>query len=218
MNKKFIIVILILLVIIVIGGLYLYMNSDSNNENELNVSKSDENETSNTVSEESNNSVDNNDTKESNVLVLYFSATNTTETIAEYISEITGGDLIEIIPEEEYTSDDLNYNNSNSRANQEQNDDNARPEIANSIDISEYDTIYLGYPIWWGDVPKIILTLLDTYDFTGKTVIPFCTSGSTGIATSVNTLKNYDDTVNWQDGMRFSSSSTKEDVEEWINK
>ena len=201
-------------------------NSNSNNELGVNESESEvnevetdlnENEISNTVSEESSNSVDT-DTEQNNVLVLYFSATNTTETIAEYISEITGGDLIEIIPEEEYTSDDLNYNNSNSRANQEQNDDNARPEIANSIDISEYDTIYLGYPIWWGDVPKIILTLLDTYDFTGKTVIPFCTSGSTGITTSVNTLKNYADTVNWQDGMRFSSSSTKEDVEKWINK
>ena len=127
--------------------------------------------------------------KNSNSVVLYFSATGTTKSIAERIASKSGSDIIEIIPKEKYKSEDLNYN-SDCRANREQNDSKARPEIENSIDISKYDTVYLGYPIWWGTNPKIILTLLDTYDFTGKNIIPFCTSGSTGISGSVSDLRN----------------------------
>ena len=117
-------------------------------------------------------------------VVLYFSATGTTKKIAERISRELNSDIIEIIPKEEYKEEDLDYN-SDCRANREQNDSSARPEIKNRIDISKYDTIYLGYPIWWGTNPKIILTLLDSYDFAGKTIIPFCTSGSTDISDSV---------------------------------
>lgn len=129
---------------------------------------------------------------------------------------MTQGDLIEIIHEEEYTSADLDYSNDDCRANQEQNDENARPEIANQIDVSNYDTIYLGYPIWCGDVLKIILTFLDNYDLSGKTVIPFCTSDGSSIGISVNTLREYQSDVNWMDGKRFTTS-TRSEIEEWIN-
>ena len=152
-----------------------------------------------------------------NSVVLYFSATGTTKKIAERIASKSGSDIIEIVPKEEYKSEDLNYN-SDCRANREQQDSKARPEIKNTIDLSKYDTIFLGYPIWWGTNPKIILTLLDTYVLTNKVVIPFCTSGSTGIEGSVNDLRNYNSKLNIKDGKRFSSSDSDEVIMEFINK
>ena len=152
----------------------------------------------------------------SNSVVIYFSATGTTKKIAEKIATQLNSDIIEIIPKEEYKSEDLDYN-SDCRANREQNDSKARPEIKNTIDISKYDTIYLGYPIWWGTNPKIILTLLDTYDFTNKTIIPFCTSGSTGISQSVNDLRKYNSKLDIKDGKRFSSNDSNENIKEFIN-
>lgn len=126
-------------------------------------------------------------------------------------------DLIEIEPENPYTAEDLNYNSDNCRANQEQNDDNARPVIANEINVDDYNTIYLGYPIWWGTVPKIILTFLDTHNLDGKTVIPFCTSGGSGISRSQRDLENYSQNINWQTGRGFTGGSSQRDVAEWVN-
>ena len=154
--------------------------------------------------------------KDSNSVVLYFSATGTTKTVAERIATESNSDIIEIIPKEKYKKEDLNYN-SDCRANKEQNDSKARPEIENKIDINKYDTIYLGYPIWWGTNPKIILTLLDTYDFTEKTIIPFCTSGSTGISNSVEDLRNYNSKLNIKDGKRFSSNDSDDVIKDFIN-
>ena len=152
----------------------------------------------------------------SDSVVIYFSATGNTRKIAKRIASESNSDIIEIIPKEEYKSEDLNYN-SDCRANREKNDPKARPEIKNTIDISKYDTIYLGYPIWWGTNPKIILTLLDTYDFTNKTIIPFCTSGSTGISESVNDLKKYNTNLNIKDGKRFSINDNDEIIKEFID-
>lgn len=194
------IAVIIFIIIILVGG-YLVMKSISKTHNE------------NKLNDENNN--DNYSTNKS--LVLYFSATGTTKKIAEYISAETNSEIIEIVPKDKYTSSDLNYSNDNSRANSEQNSDSARPKIENSINIDDYNTIYLGYPIWWGDVPKIILTALDTYNFDGKTVIPFCTSGSSGISGSISTLKSYNTNVNWMNGERFGSTSTKDDISFWIN-
>jgi len=167
-----------------------------------------------------NNKEDNNKEQEiinnSNSAVIYFSATGTTKTIAERIASLSKSDLIEIVPEDAYTSKDLEYN-SDCRANREQNDINARPKIKNKIDISKYDIIYLGYPIWWGTNPKIILTLLDSYDFTGKVIIPFCTSGSTGIENSVNNLRSYNSNLNIKDGKRFSSIDKDDVIIKFIN-
>ena len=161
---------------------------------------------------------DNNEIKlNSNAVVVYFSATGTTKKIAERIANKLNSEIIEIIPKEEYKPEDLNYN-SNCRANKEQNDVKARPEIANIIDISKYDAVYLGYPIWWGTNPKIILTLLDNYDFTNKTIVPFCTSGSTEISGSVNDLRNYNSKLDIKDGKRFSANSTDIELEEFIGK
>jgi flavodoxin len=162
-----------------------------------------------------NNITTNNDTKtDKKIAVIYFSATGNTKEVAESIKDITGGELTEIIPLKEYTSADLNYNDSNTRATKEQNNPSSRPEIKNTINV-DYDVIYLGYPIWWGDVPHIILTFIDTYDLDGKTIIPFCTSGSSSIDNSLNTLKNYNININWVDGKRLTNN--KKEIENWIN-
>ena len=151
----------------------------------------------------------------SNSVVIYFSATGTTKKVAERIAAKSNSDIIEIIPKKKYKSEDLDYNG-DCRANREQNDSSARPEIENTIDITKYNTIYLGYPIWWGTNPKIILTLLDTYDFMGKTIIPFCTSGSTGISDSVTDLRNYNSNLIIKDGQRFSSSDSDEVIDTFV--
>lgn len=167
------------------------------------------------------------DTKETNdikifensnkkVAVVYFSATGTTKKVAELIKDETNADIFEIIPKQKYTSEDLNYGDKNTRATKEQNDENARPEIENSIDLSNYDVVFLGYPIWWGNVPKIVLSFMDNTNLDGKTVIPFCTSGSSGISTSESTLKTYKNNIKWIEGKRFSSSTTKDEAANWV--
>ncbi len=145
--------------------------------------------------------------------VIYFSCTNNTKKLAEKIAKATGADILEIVPSVPYTSADLNYNG-DCRANREQNDDTARPDIATKFELDNYDTIYLGYPIWWGTMPKIINTFLETYDLSGKTVMPFCTSGSSGIGTSVNAIRKYLPDV--KDGMRGTTSTTETEINAWI--
>ncbi len=150
-------------------------------------------------------------------LIVYFSCTNTTKGIAEQIVDITGGNTHQIVPEVPYTTDDLNYNNASSRANLEQNDASARPAINGKIEnLSDYDTIFLGYPIWWGKAPKIIFAFLESHDFSEKTIIPFCTSGSSGIGSSDTDLHASAPKAEWRSGRRFSSTSTKEEIENWI--
>lgn len=151
------------------------------------------------------------------VLVAYFSATGTTKEVAENIADITGGEIYEIVPAVPYTDDDLNYNNDDSRTSIEQNDSSARPEIADMLsDVEKYDIVYLGYPIWWGDAPRIICTFVEGCDLSGKTIIPFCTSGSSGIETSVSNLQQLTDGADWKTGKRFGSGSSREEVAEWI--
>ncbi|MCD8151421.1 MAG: flavodoxin [Clostridiales bacterium] len=152
------------------------------------------------------------------ILVAYFSCTGTTEQIAEWIAEETGAELYEIIPDTPYTEDDLNYNDSSSRANQEQADSSARPAIAGSVENMEnYDVIFLGYPIWHGQAPRIISTFLESYDFSDVMMIPFCTSHSSGIGSSAENLHSLcAETVTWEEGRRFSGDAVKSDVEAWI--
>lgn len=157
------------------------------------------------------------DKNDKDVLVIVFSATGTTKGVAEKIAVITGGDMREIIPTVPYTSADLNYGNSNSRATREQNDSSARPEISENISVDGYKTIYIGYPIWWGQAPRIMSTFVESHDFSGMTVIPFCTSGSSDIGQSDDVLANQAGTGNWLQGKRFSGSVTEEQLQKWIN-
>lgn len=153
-----------------------------------------------------------------NILIAYFSATNNTEGVANHLADILNADLYEIVPETPYTSDDLNYNNTNCRANRQQNDASARPAISGSVDnMEQYDVIFLGYPIWWGQAPKIISTFLETYDLSGKTIVPFCTSGSSGIGSSATNLHSLTGNATWLDGQRFGGSASRSTVENWVN-
>ena len=156
--------------------------------------------------------------EDTDVLVAYFSATGNTENIAEQLAGILDADLYEIVPQVPYTSEDLNYSNSDCRANQEQNDPTARPAISGSVEnMEDYEVIFLGYPIWWGDAPKIISTFLETYDFDGKTIVPFCTSGSSSIGGSVSDLEALTSGAAWLDGQRFSGSASQETVSQWVD-
>ena len=150
-------------------------------------------------------------------LVVYFSCTNTTKGVAEHIASVTESGMYRIEPEEPYTSADLNYNNSSSRANREQNDPSARPAIAGSLEnLSDYDIVFLGYPIWWGKAPKIIFTFLESYDFAGKSIVPFCTSPSSGIGSSDTDLHALAAQATWMQGRRFGGNASESDVREWI--
>ena len=159
-----------------------------------------------------------NTASDNDTIVIYFSRTGNTEKIAEYLIDITNADSYVIEAAVPYSDADIKYQDDNCRANKEQNDKTVRPEIANPIDsIDSYDTIFLGYPIWWGQEPRIIDTFLESYDFSDKTVIPFCTSASSGIATSEKNIKALVPIGNQLEGRRFSASATKEDVKAWYD-
>lgn len=151
------------------------------------------------------------------VLVAYFSCTNTTGALAKYAAEVLGADLYEMIPKIPYTEEDLAYY-TGGRADQEQNDPNARPEISGSVkNMEEYDTIVLGYPIWHGQAPRIISTFLESYDLSGKTIVPFCTSHSSGIGSSAANLHALcPDSVKWTDGRRFAAGTPKDEIGNWL--
>lgn len=146
--------------------------------------------------------------------VVYFSCTGVTEKIAKLIAENSDSDIYKIEAKEIYTDDDLDWHVQNSRANREQNDAFARPEIANQITLDDYGAIYLGYPIWWGTMPKIINTFIETGALEGKLVIPFCTSGSSGIEDSVSDLENYNLKVS--NAHRFNFFDSINDIKKWL--
>ena len=151
------------------------------------------------------------------ILVVYFSATGTTKGVAEKIASITGADIYEIKAAQEYTDDDLNWNDSNSRTTKEQNDSSVRPEIGSEmVSLDGYTTIYIGYPIWWGEEPRIMDTFVESYSFDGITVIPFCTSGGSGIGRSGQNLADNAGSGNWLDGQRFGGSVSEADLQSWI--
>lgn len=161
------------------------------------------------------------DTSETgNTLVVYFSATGNTEQAANYIAEITGGDLFELEPAEPYTDDDLNWTDDNSRVSREYEDESLRDVelVSDTVDNWEdYDTVFIGYPIWWGIAAWPVDTFVQANDFTGKTVIPFCTSSSSGLGQSGQLLAEMAGTGDWQEGQRFSSGVSQEDVQAWLD-
>ncbi|MDE7268105.1 MAG: flavodoxin [Lachnospiraceae bacterium] len=156
-------------------------------------------------------------TEDVKVLVAYFSATNNTEGVAKKIANGIKADLYEIVPEVPYTSADLNYNNSDSRANKEMNDPSCRPAISGSVEnMEQYDIVFIGYPIWWGQAPKIIYTFMESYDFSGKTIVPFCTSASSGVGSSATNLQPLANNAVWIPGKRFSGGASQNTIMEWV--
>ena len=171
-----------------------------------------------TVSSETTIESESKTDNKSKILVAYFSATGTTRPIAEEIANVTGGDLFEIVPVQPYSEEDLDYSNDNCRANQEQNDDTSRPEISDTVEnIDEYDVVFIGHPIWWGIEHRIIDTFLESYDFSGKTMVDFCTSGGSGISESESNLKEICPDSVWLEGKRFLGSSSHDDIADWVD-
>lgn len=202
MNKKLIIGIAVILVIIVVGSIgYFLLTGSKNNNGETN----------------SGNKVTSSNGK---TLVVYFSATNNTKKVAEEISKNLDADLFELVPREEYTSEDLDWTNDNSRVSKEHKDASLRniePKNTSVDNWESYDTILIGYPIWWGIAAWPVDTFVKANDFTGKTVIPFCTSASSGLGSSGNLLEEEAGTGSWIEGRRFNSNASSADIKAWTD-
>jgi flavodoxin len=153
------------------------------------------------------------------ILVAVFSASGVTRAVGEEIARVAGADFYEIAPREAYTSADLNWMNKKSRSSVEMNDPSARPEIRGAVaDMASYDTVIVGFPIWWGIAPRIIETFLESYDFSGKTILPFCTSGGSGVGRSDTALhKNVSGDVKWGKGVQINRPNEKE-IRKWLEK
>lgn len=153
-------------------------------------------------------------------LVVYYSASGNTERVAKDIAEAAGADLFDIVPTEVYTSEDLNWTNSDSRVSREHDDESLRDVPLTTTEVPDwnsYDTVFIGYPIWWGIAAWPVDTFVKNNDFTGKTVIPFATSSSSGMGQSGSLLADMAGTGEWQEGQRFSSGVSSDDVQSWVN-
>ena len=180
------------------------------------------NETAETEDESETAASDNTDNTESNgkTLVVYYSATGTTANVAQTIADATGGDLFEVVPTEPYTDDDLNWTNDDSRVSREHDDESLREVELVSTDVDNwdsYDTVFIGYPIWWGIAAWPVDGFVKANDFTGKTVVPFCTAASSSIGDSGNLLEDMAGTGNWLEGKRLDRGISEEEVKDWIS-
>lgn len=204
MNKKIAVVLIVLVVIIVGIVLILFLNNKDNNENNNNNNNSNSNENVNVSGERT--------------LVVYFSAQGHTEAVAEQIANNLEADIFELVPVDEYTSDDLDWTDDDSRVSREHEDESLRDVELVSTEVpnwDDYDTIIIGYPIWWGIAAWPVNTFVEANDFSGKTVIPFCTSSSSGLRQSGELLADAAGTGNWLEGHRFSSNPSTSDVNNW---
>lgn len=199
-------------------------SSGTEPESSANDTSTDRNiQNSNTASD--NSQTDNNNepseddsTDTAKVLVAYFSATNTTEGVAQTIADSLGADLYEITPEQPYTAADLDYHDDKSRSTIEMNDPNSRPAISGSVEnMEQYDIVFIGYPIWWGEAPRILSTFVESYSFSGKTIVPFCTSGGSGVGSSASNLERLTSGATWLSGTRLNGGASHNSVAEWIN-
>lgn len=207
MNKKIVIGIIIAIIIVIAGviGYTIYTNNQEENNN---VSDSNELQTNNTK------------TEISKTLVVYYSAQNHTKAVAEEIAKNLNADIFEIVPEQIYTSEDLDWTNSNSRVSREHDDESLRNVKLTKTEVDNfenYDTILIGYPIWWGVAAWPVDTFVKTNDFSGKTVIPFCTSSSSSLGQSGKLLEQEAKSGNWIEGHRFSSNPSESDIKNWTD-
>lgn len=150
-------------------------------------------------------------------LVAYFSASGVTKGVAEKLAAAAGAELFEIVPEQPYTSEDLNWNNRQSRSSVEMKDRSCRPGISTTVsDMGQYDFIFVGFPVWWYREPSIIDTFLEAYDFSGKTIVPFCTSGGSGLGETAGNIQSLAKGANVKNGRRFPSEVSEEELKEWV--
>lgn len=217
---------LLMTVCILIVGLLAGCGAESGqdeSQTQSNTGAASENESSAATTEDSaeasSEAETDGDGTQGKTLVVYFSATGNTERVAEVIAETTGGELFELEPVDPYTDEDLNYTDDNSRVSQEYADESLRNVelVADTVDDwQDVERVYIGYPVWWGIAAWPVNTFVEANDFTGKTVIPFCTSASSGLGDSGELLAELAGTGDWQEGMRFRSSVSDEDVVAWV--
>ena len=155
----------------------------------------------------------------SKILVAYFSASGVTKKVAEELAELEKADLFEIVPETLYTAEDLDWRNKSSRSSVEMNDPNCRPAITGTVaNMAEYDTIFLGFPIWWGREPSVVDTFLDAYDLKGKTIVPFCTSGGSGMGNTAERINNLTGRASKVlEGKRYGGTVSMADLKIWMD-
>ncbi len=155
----------------------------------------------------------------SKILTAYFSASGTTKKLAKTIAETAKSDLFEIVPEIPYTNDDLKWTNKSSRSSVEMNDKNSRPKISSKVEnMEQYDSVFIGFPIWWYEAPRIIQTFLESYDFSGKNIVTFATSGGSGMGKTNNILKlSCSPDAKWCDGKRLSSNTDANTIKNWLD-
>lgn len=155
----------------------------------------------------------------SKILVAYFSASGVTKKVAEELAELEQADLFEIVPETLYTAEDLDWRNKNSRSSVEMNDPNCRPAITGAVEnMAGYDTIFLGFPIWWGREPSVVDTFLDAYDLKGKTIVPFCTSGGSGMGSTAERINNLTARAcKVLEGKRYGGTVSMKDLKIWMD-
>lgn len=220
MNKNIIgLVIAIIIIVVAVAGIVTYKNSnvDSNNnvgvENTENNVKEENNDIANAKTESTTNS-------KNKILVVYYSAQSHTKSVAEKIAKNLNADLFEIVPEDIYTSDDLDWTNNNSRVSKEHNEESLRDVKLKNTKVNnweEYDTILIGYPIWWGIAAWPVDTFVKANNFDGKTVIPFCTSASSGLGQSGKLLEKEANGGIWKSGERFSSNASDKDIKSFTD-
>lgn len=228
MNKKGMIGLVIATVIIIIAiiGFAVYNQRNKAEENNETVGNKafvdDTNNTNNDAISEENENNKNTDTSSSGskTLVVYYSAQSHTKAVAEKIAENLNADIFEIVPEEIYTTEDLNWTNNNSRVSKEHNDENLRNVKLTTTDVEnweDYNTVLIGYPIWWGIAAWPVDTFIKANDFNGKTVIPFCTSASSGLGQSGKLLEKEANGGDWKEGHRFNERPSDSDIKTWTD-
>ncbi len=210
MNRNIIIGVVLVLLIAVVAVLgYSFLNNDNVNNTNNNNSTTDENITD-----------DNIGSGTGKTLIVYYSATGNTDGVAERLAENLNADTFEIVPSDPYTDEDLDWTDDNSRVSREYNDESLRDvELENTTvpNFDTYDTVLIGYPIWWGIAAWPVSSFVEANDFTGKTVIPFCTSSSSGLGNSGDLLEDKAGTGTWQEGHRFSSNPSDDDITDFID-
>ena len=215
MNRNIIIgVVLVLIIAVVVVLGYSFLSNDNVNNNTTNNSNNNNSTTDENITD------DNIGSGTGKTLIVYYSATGNTEGVAERLAENLNADTFEIVPSDSYTDEDLDWTDDNSRVSREYNDESLRDvELENTTvpNFDTYDTVLIGYPIWWGIAAWPVNSFVEANDFTGKTVIPFCTSSSSGLGQSGDLLEDTAGTGTWQEGHRFSSNPSDDDITDFVN-
>lgn len=220
MNKKVLIGIIVAIMAIIVVAIGVIISNNNTKNNELSSMNSSENDNMPVGEEDRQNNQENTNKNGSKTLVVYYSAQNHTKAVAEKVAKNLNADIFEIEPEEKYSNEDLNWTNSNSRVSKEHDDESLRDIKLKKDTVdnwNDYDTVLIGYPIWWGIAAWPVDTFVEANDFNGKTVIPFCTSASSGLGQSRKLLEKEANGGDWKNGQRFNERPSDSTIKNWTD-